>query len=324
MLSSFDKCCSTLARNGVVALPTETVYGLAANALSESAVKEIYRLKGRPKQNPLIIHILESSDADKIAFTDSRFYQLADSLWPGPLSVILKAKEIVPKITTGGLETVAIRSPRSDIFRSVLKRTKLFLAAPSANISNRVSPTQAFHVEDSFKNNNLPIYDGGSSTIGLESTVIDLTVSPPEILRPGPVGKETLEAVLGENVLINKKLTSQNPKSPGKNLVHYSPITPLNVYKNEKELFQQKKRDSNSLFIFPRKFECGTDFETRNAMSFSETGITNEISKNLYSILHKADKMQYPSIKSCLIDEVDAMSIAFNDRLTKAGQLISS
>ena len=324
MLSSFNKCCSTLTSNGVVALPTETVYGLAANALSESAVKEIYRLKGRPKQNPLIIHILEPSDADKVAFTNSSFFKLTESLWPGPLSVILRAKEIVPKITTGGLETVALRSPKSEIFRNVLKKTKLFLAAPSANISNRLSPTQAIHVLDSFKDHNLAIYDGGSSIIGLESTVIDLTVSPPEILRPGPIGKETLETTLGENVLLNKKLTSQNPKSPGINLVHYSPITPLNVYKNEAELIQQKKGDSNSLFIFPKKLESGIDFEARNEMSFSETGITCEISKNLYSTLHKADKMEFPLIKSCLLDEVDAMSVAFNDRLTKAGQLISS
>ena len=241
MLSSFNKCCSTLTSNGVVALPTETVYGLAANALSESAVKEIYRLKGRPKQNPLIIHILEPSDAEKVAFTNSSFVKLTESLWLWTTICNPQGKRNCTQDYNRRIETVALRSPKSEIFRNVLKKTKLFLAAPSANISNRLSPTQAIHVLDSFKDHNLPIYDGGSSIIGLESTVIDLTVSPPEILRPGPIGKETLETTLGENVLLNKKLTSQNPKSPGINLVHYSPITPLNVYKNEEELIQQKK-----------------------------------------------------------------------------------
>ena len=324
MLSTLKNCCSVLASNGVAALPTETVYGLAANALSECAVREIYNLKRRPEQNPLIIHILQSSDAEKIAFTNSLFYKLTELLWPGPLTIILRAKKIVPRITTGGLETVAIRSPNSDIFRNALKTTQLFLAAPSANISNRISPTRASHVLENFKNSNLPVYDGGDSIIGLESTVIDLTVSPPEILRPGPVGQETLEIALGKDVIVNQKLSSHIPKSPGKNLVHYSPITPMKVYRNEKVLFQEHKTDSDSLFIFPKGIECAIGYEFRNTMSFSETGRTNEISKNLYSTLHSADKMQCPAIKSCLIKEVDAMSIAFNDRLTKAGQLISS
>ncbi len=182
------KAAKILQRGGLVAFPTETVYGLGADALNPEAAKKIYEAKGRPSDNPLIVHIANPKHMELIARDIPReAYKLAETFWPGPLTIILNKKEIVPYNTTGGLDTVAIRLPANKIARDVIAYSGGFIAAPSANISGRPSPTRAQHVIDDLDGKIDMIIDGGKSTLGLESTIVDLSGDIPMILDPAPL-----------------------------------------------------------------------------------------------------------------------------------------
>ena len=228
-----DKICDAakcLKSGGLVAFPTETVYGLGADALNPEASKKIYAAKGRPSDNPLIVHIADIDALEKLAYTNEKAYTLAHAFWPGPLTIILPKKDIVPKETTGGLDTVAIRMPSHPAALSLIRQSGVYVAAPSANISGRPSPTKAEHVIEDMDGRIDYIIDGGSVGIGIESTIVDLSGKKPMILRPGFITKKMLEEMIGK-VAMDPALESQQemgkealrPKAPGMKYTHYAP-----------------------------------------------------------------------------------------------------
>ena len=235
------KTIKSLNNGGVVGLPTETVYGLGGNAYSKRAVKKIFKLKGRPRFNPLIVHYHNIKDAEKDVIINKYVKKLYKKFCPGPITFVLK-KKITSKIITlvsANLKTVAIRFPSNKITRTILKKTDFPLAMPSANKSTNVSPVNSLDVFDEFKRKLKIIIDGGKCKIGIESTVIDLT-SIPKILRPGIIDKKNIEKVLKNKILTHKN--KDKILSPGMMKKHYSPGIPV--------LINQKKHDGKSAYIY--------------------------------------------------------------------------
>jgi L-threonylcarbamoyladenylate synthase len=237
-----------LRDNEVVALPTETVYGLGGNAESDAAVAKIFAAKGRPSDNPLIIHIAEKEQLRTfVTEVPDKAELLMEAFWPGPLTIIFKKKEgVLAETATAGLSTVAVRMPDHPVALALLKSCGLPIAAPSANSSGKPSPTNAQHVLDDLNGKIAGVIDGGATGIGVESTVIDCTEAIPVILRPGGVTKEQLEAVLG-NVRVDAALTDEaaRPKAPGMKYQHYAPNAPLYMVSGTTEFLQslvEKKR----------------------------------------------------------------------------------
>ena len=218
----------TIKEGNLVAIPTETVYGLGADGLNPEAVAKIFAAKGRPQDNPLILHIADAQQLDKLCHDiPESAYRLAEAFWPGPLTMVLPAKEIVPKCTTAGLPTVAVRCPDSKITREIIRLAGVPVAAPSANLSGKPSTTTAEHVYHDHTGKIPLIVDGGACRVGVESTIIDLTETPPRLLRPGGITPEQLTAVLGE-ITVDKAVTAQIDKdavvkAPGMKYRHYAP-----------------------------------------------------------------------------------------------------
>ena len=235
----FKEASDILRAGGLVAFPTETVYGLGANALDDNASIKIYEAKGRPSDNPLIVHISQVKDIEILAQgIPGKAYQLAEVFWPGPLTIILKKKDCVPYQTTGGLDTVAIRLPANQIARNLIAQSGVFIAAPSANLSGKPSPTTAKHVIQDLKGKIDMVIDGGNATLGLESTIIDLTGKTPMILRPGCITKAMLENVIGpveyDPVILQKEPDlNLAPKAPGMKYRHYAPEGKLTIYEGD-------------------------------------------------------------------------------------------
>ena len=230
-----------LASGALVAFPTETVYGLGGDGLKEDVAQKIYRAKGRPSDNPLILHISDLSALEVLAVDIPELaYHLAEKFWPGPLTMILKKSAIVPYAVTGGLETVAIRMPSDEVAREIIKASGTYIAAPSANSSTRPSPTKAEHViEDLFGKVDM-IVDGGSCDIGLESSIIDLSGEVPMILRPGFITKEDFEEIVAKveydkAVLAKKTQESVVAKAPGMKYRHYAPKGQITIVEGTKE-----------------------------------------------------------------------------------------
>lgn len=222
-LSKPSKC---LKQGGLVAFPTETVYGLGADALNETAAKRIYEAKGRPSDNPLIVHIAKVEDMENIAYVNEQAKMLAEAFWPGPLTIILPKKDIVPHGTTGGLDTVAIRMPSHPAALELIRQSGVYVAAPSANTSGRPSPTKASHVVEDMKGKIEYIVDGGAVGIGIESTIIDVSCEKPMILRPGFITRKQLSEIVGEVVMdptLEKQMEGVRPKAPGMKYTHYAP-----------------------------------------------------------------------------------------------------
>lgn len=237
---SLKEAAEILKNGGLVAFPTETVYGLGANGLNSEASTKIYSAKGRPSDNPLILHIADFKEVDQLAkevTEDDR--KVMEAFWPGPLTIILNKKECVPYETTGGLDTVALRMPSHPVAKELIKMAGVAIAAPSANTSGRPSPTKAEHVMQDLDGKIDMIVDGGEVGIGIESTIVDLTGEIPTILRPGYVTKPMLEKVLGKEVQIDKAILSKEgmagmkPKAPGMKYKHYAPKGKLTIIDGE-------------------------------------------------------------------------------------------
>jgi len=229
-----------LRRGGLLGIPTETVYGLGADALNEDAVSRIFLAKGRPQDNPLIIHVPDASWLERYCRSvPPAAYQLAERFWPGPLTMILPRRDIVPLQTTGGLETVGVRCPNHPVTLAIIEAAGVPIAAPSGNTSGRPSPTTAPHMIEDMDGRIDGIVDGGPCTVGVESTIIDLTVTPPRLLRPGGLPLESLRQVLGE-VAVDKAVTGllaagERPRAPGMKYRHYAPHAPVTVVTGEPE-----------------------------------------------------------------------------------------
>lgn len=238
-----EEAARLLSKNEIVAFPTETVYGLGGNALSKDAIAKIYKAKGRPSDNPLIVHIAEISDLDAlVAEIPEVAEKLMDKFWPGPLTLIFKKSESVPAEVTGGLDTVAVRMPSHTVARELIRLSGVPVAAPSANISGKPSPTSFEHVINDLSGRVAAIVCGDVSSVGLESTVLDISGENPMILRPGGVTFEMLSEVV-DNVSYDPAIVNISakdkliPKSPGMKYTHYSPSAPVIVINGEDKSF---------------------------------------------------------------------------------------
>jgi L-threonylcarbamoyladenylate synthase len=243
--AAVKRAAELLRAGGVVALPTETVYGLAANALDEKAVAKIFQIKGRPANNPIIVHIAGVAMAKQcVAGWPASADHLAKAFWPGPLTLVLPRAKKIPGIVTAGGPTVGVRWPSHPLIQAVIRECGFPLAAPSANLSSRVSPTNSGHVRQQL-NDKIPlIVDGGQSQVGIESTVLDLTVLPPQVLRPGMIHVESLAAVMGEVSSQQSETRSKSRKvlpSPGLLKKHYAPKATLLIlsWSNDADLKSQ-------------------------------------------------------------------------------------
>lgn len=235
-LELLEKAGKVLQDGGLVAFPTETVYGIGANALDPKAIVKIYEAKGRPSDNPLIVHIAKEADLEKyVTSVSPAARKLIEAFWPGPLTLVFEKQDCIPMETSGRLSTVAIRMPAHEIARKIIELSGVPVAAPSANVSGRPSPTQAKHVIEDLSGRVDMIVDGGDAEIGLESTVLDVTGHIPMILRPGGVTKEMLEAIVGEVEIDPAILNHQEvkvhltPKAPGMKYKHYAPKGKMTV-----------------------------------------------------------------------------------------------
>ncbi len=235
-----EKAAELLKQGHLVALPTETVYGLGADGLNPEAVAKIFEAKGRPQDNPLILHIADPKDLETLCHhIPESAYRLAEKFWPGPLTIVLQAKDIVPKCTTAGLPTVAVRCPDSEITRQIIALAGVPIAAPSANISGKPSTTTAQHVLNDHKGKIPMIVDGGPCRVGVESTIVDLTEDAPRLLRPGGVTPEQLQEVLGK-LVVDKAVTAQIDKdavvkAPGMKYKHYAPQCQVVIVSGSRE-----------------------------------------------------------------------------------------
>ena len=303
---NLNKAKKILEKNKIIAVPTETVYGLAGNAYSNKSVKRIYNLKKRPKKNPLIIHYYNLDLLKKDAKYDKNFLKLYKKFSPGPLTYILKKRKNskVSKFANAKLKTIAVRFPKNKVIRSLLKKLSFPLAIPSANISTGVSPTEPLDVVDEFKNKVKFILNGGKSIIGLESTVINLS-NKPRILRPGAISNIQIGKILKKKVsnIAGSKLIV----SPGMLKRHYSPGIPMKL--------NSIKPDYKAAFIvFGKKYKM-----KKNMFNLSKNSNLKEAAKNLYKILRKIKKLKYKKINVVKIPNKN-IGIAINDRLKKASK----
>ena len=235
---TIKRCAEIIRNGGLLGIPTETVYGLGADALNEGAVRRIFEAKGRPQDNPLIIHVADASWISRYCENvPESAYRLAEAFWPGPLTMILPRKAIVPLRTTGGLETVGVRCPNHSATLALISAADVPIAAPSGNLSGRPSPTTAQHMREDMDGKIDAILDGGACSVGVESTIVDLTVSPPCLLRPGGLPLEALRQVLGEvqidKAVMQKMADGERPRAPGMKYRHYAPKAPVTVVTGE-------------------------------------------------------------------------------------------
>lgn len=241
--AALERAAAVVRRGGLVAFPTETVYGLGADALNEAAVRRIFEAKGRPADNPLIVHIASVAEAEPLTVfgpsTARRFEGLARRYWPGPLTVVVPKHERVPAAVSGGLQTVALRMPDHPVALGLIRRAGRPLVAPSANRSGRPSPTEASHVYDDLNGRIDVILDGGATSIGVESTVLDLSVDPPVVHRPGAVSVAALADALGTEVRGPGAETDARPVSPGVKYDHYAPATRCVLIEGKPELIEK-------------------------------------------------------------------------------------
>ena len=288
------RAAELLRAGEVVALPTETVYGLAANALDENAVAKIFQIKGRPSHNPIIVHVAGTEMAKRCAGNFPAIAEkLSKSFWPGPLTIVLPRAEIIPKILTAGGETVGIRWPSHPFIQAVIRECGFPLAAPSANFSESVSPTNAEHVRKNLDGKISLIVDGGQSQVGIESTVLDLTVAPPRILRPGMIHAESLAAIC-EVQSPKSKVQSQETalRSPGLLPKHYSPKAKLLVlnWKNDADLKSQlvtRHLPPATCFVIAHtKIPAGEHFADVSVMPHD----AEAFARALYAELHRCDE----------------------------------
>ncbi len=301
-----NKTIKSLKNGDIVGLPTETVYGLGGNAYSKKAVKKIFKLKGRPKLNPLIIHYHSLKDANKDVIMNKYVNQLYKQFCPGPLTFVLKRKKTskVNQIACANLKTIAIRFPKNKIVRTILKKTGFPLAMPSANKSNNVSPVRSLDVVDEFNKKLKIIIDGGKCKIGIESAVIDLT-SHPKILRPGVIDIRVIEKTLKIKLKRNKAI--KKILSPGMMKKHYSPGIPV--------LINQNKHDGKSAYIY-----IGNKYKNRkNFFSLNKENNLNLAASNLYKLLRMIKKKGYKKIQINKIPNYGA-GIAINDRINRASK----
>lgn len=328
-INVFQEAANILKAGGLVAFPTETVYGLGANALDPSAVKNIYKAKGRPSDNPLIVHI---SSIDELKPLVKEISKKAESLirafWPGPLTIIFKKSSLIPYETSGGLDTVAIRFPKNEVAKLLIKTANLPIAAPSANSSGRPSPTHASHVLFDLDGKIDMIIDGGHCEFGLESTIIDVTESVPCVLRPGSITLEMLEKIVGEvtldKAILHQLSANEKPKAPGMKYIHYSPNANITIVSGCHEKVAKK---INSLISNNEKNKIKSCViateQTKHLYTGGEILVIGDrknpetIAGNLFKMLRKCDFLNMSEVYIESFEETE-LGLAIMNRLKKA------
>ncbi|MDR2628539.1 MAG: threonylcarbamoyl-AMP synthase [Puniceicoccales bacterium] len=315
-----------LKGGGVVVLPTETVYGLAANALDGEAVRKIFTIKGRPLNNPLIVHVLDSSWLERYGHVKKysiRIEKITGAFWPGPITIILPKKTIIPDIVTAGFNTVAIRCPDHPIFRAVLRAADLPLAAPSANPFGYVSPTCIGQVKATLGDRVKIMLDGGECAVGLESTILDITGPVPKILRPGAITADVISNVLGEDVVdYGVQIVSKTPNAPGQLKQHYCTHTRLVLFEHGNGDLSQYFAGKTAIVFMQRTEHIDgiakkLQLPVEAIFWFSDDGNLTGVAKNLFSTLQRLDSAGYDTIL-CERPQRKGIGIAIDDRLSRA------
>jgi L-threonylcarbamoyladenylate synthase len=317
------RAADIIKEGGLVAFPTETVYGLGADALNSRAVGRIFEAKGRPADNPLIVHVSDLDSVERLAYVTDTARKLMKQFFPGPLTLVLRKKDIVPSITTGGLDTVAIRMPDHRIALKLIELSETPVAAPSANISGRPSPTRAEHVVEDFSDKIECVIDGGETKIGLESTVVDARKEPVEILRPGAVTIEELSEVVE---VLQVDSTSGVVRSPGVKYRHYSPRAELIVLVSESGAEKRVKEKILELGenLRERGFRVGIVLRGgKNLEGFDVVELgrsVEDVAKRLFSALRELDRKGVDVIIAEGVEE-RGLGTAVMNRLKKAGRV---
>ncbi len=303
-LSNIKKAIKYLNNQDCIGIPTETVYGLAGNAYSNKATSRIFSLKKRPKKNPLIIHYLNINNINQDVILNGNFFKLYEKFCPGPITFVLKKnkKSKIVSSATANLNTVAVRFPNHKIIKLILKSTNFPLAMPSANVSSKLSPTSALDVYENFGKKLKIIINGGTSKIGIESTVVDLT-GKPKILRPGIISSEDIKKILRTRLSKRKSRI----KSPGMLKKHYSPGIPVIIGK-------KPKKNDHAYIVLGQKYK-----NIKNYFNLSKKGNLKEAAANLYKTMRKIKKKGFKKIFVAKIPNLGA-GLAINDRLTRASK----
>ncbi|MBD7915805.1 threonylcarbamoyl-AMP synthase [Clostridium sp. Sa3CUN1] len=313
---------------GVVAFPTETVYGLGANALNEDAVSKIFEAKGRPQDNPLIVHVASKNIDDLVVEVPEIAQKLIDKFWPGPLTIILNKKEIIPNKTSANLASVGIRMPSNNIALKLIELSGCPIAAPSANISGRPSPTDVERCIEDLNGKIDFILGGNKSDVGVESTIVDCTVMPPVVLRPGGITLEMLREVYSD-ITIDKAIQGKpredlKPKAPGMKYRHYAPKAKLRIIKGNKEKTIEKINEIVQNYIENEKKvailsteELSNKFPQGKVITLGSEKNLNEVARNLFESLRKCDDLKVDFIL-CQAFEEDGVGLAIMNRLNKA------
>ena len=323
-----EEAGKVIRNGGTVAFPTETVYGLGANALDDEAVRKIFIAKGRPQDNPLIIHVSTKEISELVKDVPEVAQKIIDKFWPGPLTVILEKKDIIPNVTSANLNTIGIRMPNSEIALKLIELAERPIAAPSANISGRPSPTEVERCVKDLNGRVDYIIGGESSDIGVESTIVDCTVNPPLVLRPGGITLEMLKEINPE-IELDKALKSKpnddfKPKAPGMKYKHYAPNAHLKIIKgkNEKtieiinEIVENYIEKGNDIAILTTN-ENLNKFNNGKVISLGSENDLKEIAKNLFDALRKCDDLGVQYIL-CQGFEENGVGLAIMNRLNKA------
>lgn len=312
-----------LRRGGLLGIPTETVYGLGANGLDEKAVRNIFRAKGRPQDNPLILHIPSADWLGRYCEDiPESAYALAGHFWPGPLTMVLRRKAVVPDVVTAGLDTVGMRCPDHKVCRAIIAKANIPVAAPSGNTSGRPSPTTAQHMLEDMEGKIDGIVDGGPCSVGVESTIIDLTATPPRLLRPGGVTLEQLRDVLGE-VEVDEAVTrllreGEKPRAPGMKYRHYAPKAPVTVVKGNylqaAEYIALHAGKGSGVICFD---EYAPLFSNQAVKGIGSAADKPEQARRLFDALRYFDGIDVTEIWAQCPDE-GGLGLAISNRLSKA------
>lgn len=326
---AIDRAAKLIQQGELVGMPTETVYGLAANALDAEAVKKIFEAKGRPSDNPLIVHLEDNENIGRYVKNISpKAYALMEAFWPGPLTLILEKEDIIPDITTAGLRSVGIRVPHHRVARALIKASGTAIAAPSGNRSGRPSPTRAKHMIADMDGRIPLILDGGACDVGVESTVIDMTTEPPIILRPGDVTQAMIEKIIGAVAMVKTISPQENinepVKSPGMKYKHYAPNAEILLYKGERQDVmntmnqQMKKMKKQGKKVGLLAFEENTGLlQCDNVIIIGSYYNYREIERNLFNALLEFEALNIDVIFAECVEEQDQGTAVMN-RLLRA------
>lgn len=318
-----DLAAEILKKGGLIGIPTETVYGLGANGLDKQAVANIFVAKGRPQDNPLILHVPDVSWLERFCQNvPESAYQLAKNFWPGPLTMVLERTSLVPNVVTANLDTVGIRCPDHDICREIIVRADVPVAAPSGNRSGRPSPTSAKDMLEDMDGTIEAVLDGGNCQVGVESTIIDLTIEPPRLLRPGGITLEQLRDVLGQvevdGAVMGVMKEGEQPRAPGMKYRHYAPVAPVTVvrgdYKETARYIAEQACETDGIICFD---ECSQLFSQKYVKLLGEYHNKNEQARRVFEALRGFDQTDVGSIWAQCPDDSD-IGLAIANRLSKA------